>query len=130
MEKEIICKKCKRKPAATSRVVCNKCRSKAWRTKNPIAYVYLNLKHNARKRDILFQITLIEFKEFIEPTEYMKKRGNCAGDLTIDRKKGDEGYHKDNLDILTRSENASKYHNKKREYGGYSTQEDTEEYPF
>lgn len=110
------CKECQINEAAHHKNYCHKCRSKIWRTNNPAAYLWHNLKKSAKKRGIMFTITQKEFVDFISQTEYMHKRGRLSDSLTIDRRDGRVGYHLSNIQILTRSENSSKYHNKEEEY--------------
>lgn len=111
-----LCRECQYNEPAPKRTICYKCRSKAWRTKNPAAYLWHNLKKSAKKRGIMFTITQTQFVEFISKTEYAEKRGRLSDSLTIDRRDGRVGYHLSNIQILTKSENSSKYHDKENEY--------------
>ena len=111
-----ICKTCNVTEAANNRTVCYKCYSRTWRTNNPAAYLWHNLKKSAKKRGIMFTITKVEFIAFISKTEYAEKRGRLSDDLTIDRVDGRVGYHMSNVQILTKSENSSKYHDKEKEH--------------
>lgn len=104
--------KCKTKncynEARKKRRFCYKCEKRKGREKNPTAATYRNLKTNAKRRGIEFKLTLEEFFIFCEETGYMKHKGTEADSMTIDRKRHWEGYHKDNLQVLTLSENVKK----------------------
>jgi hypothetical protein len=68
----------------------------------------MSLKHNAKRRRVLFKLTLKEFKDFCDSTGYLKKKGVESEDMSIDRIKAWEGYHKDNIQMLTIAENGRK----------------------
>jgi hypothetical protein len=88
---------------------CSTCRYKKWREKNPVKYAYLNLKHNAKKRDILFTITFEEFKQWCSKVKYIGFTGRSAESLTIDRRHNDIGYHIDNIQVMEKSKNIKKF---------------------
>ena len=88
---------------------CSSCRYKKWREANPVKYAYLNLKHNAKKRGVLFTITFEDFKEWCTKVKYIGFAGRSADSLTIDRRYNDIGYHIDNIQVMTRRENIVKY---------------------
>jgi hypothetical protein len=74
------------------------------------------LRHSARKRKLPFTLTLEEFKVFCLQTGYLERRGNQPGDLTIDRIDWNDGYHINNIRVLTHEENS--------EQGGNNTPRD------
>lgn len=86
---------------------CWKCRSRRLKEVHPATYVLNMLRHSARKRKLPFTLTLAEFKAFCERTGYLERRGNKAEDLTIDRINWDDGYHINNLRVLTHAENSA-----------------------
>jgi len=86
---------------------CWKCRARQLKKKHPCTYVLNMLRHSARKRNLAFTITLAEFKAFCTETRYLELRGNRPGDLTIDRKDWNEGYHIWNIQVLTHAENSA-----------------------
>ncbi len=92
-----------------SRKYCSTCRYKKWRESNPVKYAYLNLKHNAKKRGVLFTITFEEFKDWCVKVKYIGFAGRNADSLTIDRRHNDIGYHIDNIQVMTRRDNITKY---------------------
>ncbi len=106
--KECRTKECK-KSAYKGRNYCGGCAKNKWIKKNPINYIYQNLKGNAKRRGKVFTITLEEFKEFIIPTEYLVGRGILKHSLHIDRIREEEGYVKGNLQILQNTDNLKKY---------------------
>lgn len=87
---------------------CNTCKSKQWREKFPIKAAFNNLKASAKKRNIEFTLTLEEFEEFCYETEYIQYKGKTKHCYSVDRIDNDKGYTRDNIRILTVSENASK----------------------
>lgn len=76
--------------------------------KNPINYAYNVLKNNALRRKKPFELTLAEFKDFCQETGYMDKKGRTASSASIDRKDPSEGYTRDNIQLLSVSENSIK----------------------
>lgn len=88
---------------------CSTCRSKKSRAKDPVRYAYTALKNNAKRRGIIFTITLDQFKEFCVKVDYIGHAGRSATGNTIDRRYNDLGYHIDNIKVLSRSENIKKY---------------------
>lgn len=94
---------------------CSSCRCFETRKKDPEKYAYNNLKSNAKKRNIVFELTIEEFCQFCIETNYIIGKGKTKLSLTIDRKNNDIGYILSNLRVLTNSENSSKG-TKKLEY--------------
>lgn len=94
--------------APPERVICYKCKTRKQREKDPIRAVYDDRKSSARRRHIDFNWTFEEFKQFCEKTNYMELRGTGANDMTIDRIRAWEGYHKDNVQLLPNAENVKK----------------------
>ena len=89
--------------------VCSTCRSRVSRLNNPVRYAYLKLKDSAKRRNIVFAITLDWFKVFCKDTGYMERKGKMFNKYTVDRIKNDKGYEPGNLQLLTLSENSYKY---------------------
>ena len=83
-------------------------RVREWRRKNPEKYAYHNLKSNSKRRGILFELSFEEFKEFCFKTEYIQGKGKTKDSYSIDRKDSSKGYTKNNIQILTLSENSRK----------------------
>lgn len=88
---------------------CSTCRYKKWREAHPVKYAYLNLKHNAKKRGVLFTITFEQFKQWCTKVKYIGFSGRASDSLTIDRRYNDIGYHIDNIQVKTRRDNVLKY---------------------
>ena len=76
--------------------------------KNPIKYTYHLLKSNARKRKIVFDLTIDYFTKFCIDNDYIKKKGRLASDATIDRIEASKGYVPGNIQVLSKSENSKK----------------------
>lgn len=68
-----------------------------------------NLKNNAKRRNKEFSLTFEQFKEFCIATEYHSKRGVHRYSYTVDRIVETEGYHLDNIQVLTNRDNVKKY---------------------
>lgn len=93
---------------APGHLLCHKCYRKKWRDKNPVKYLFQNLKTNAKRRGKLFLLTYEEFHEFCMQTGYDKLKGTNACDLSVDRIDASKGYFKENIRAITVSENSSK----------------------
>jgi hypothetical protein len=83
--------------------------SKKYREKYPLKYAYQNLKDNAKRRGKDFNLTFKEFKEFATKVEYIKKKGIKGECFHIDRIDENKGYTKDNIQLLTNSQNVRKF---------------------
>lgn len=92
------------------RTKCNTCRVRKYRQDHSHKYAYDTLRNNAKRRNVVFTITLEYFIEFCNATGYMEGKGILAGDLTIDRIKGHLGYEPGNIQVKTRTENVQKYY--------------------
>lgn len=109
---------------------CNTCRSRKFRADNPVEAAYHNLKAHAKSRGKKFSLTLQGFKECIEGTEYLTKRGRGKFDLTIDRivEEVDE-YFDGGIQVLPNFENVKKRHKNLKGWGIPSLAK-TEDDPF
>lgn len=94
---------------AKGRKFCSTCRVRAARAKDPVKTAWLNLKHNAKRRGVLFTIALEDFRQWCHKVEYIGHRGRSAESYTIDRRHNDVGYHLDNIQVLTNRDNVKKY---------------------
>jgi hypothetical protein len=101
------CLKCDN-AAASGRRICWKCHKAEWREKHPLRAMFLKVKWSAKLRDIPFKLTFDEFLEFDAVTDYVARRTLAGEDITIDRVNEEKGYEKENLQVLTRGENAAK----------------------
>ena len=89
--------------------LCSKHYMQQWRTENLELSTYLNLKHNANRRNKEFNLTFEEFSEFAKKFEYLAGKGRKKKSLHIDRINEKLGYSIDNIQVLTNSENVSKW---------------------
>lgn len=106
--KELCCAyKCSNKQSKKDRF-CSKHSKRYQKEVNPINYAYNTLKCNAKRRGKSFELTLDQFKEFCQQTDYINLKGKTASSLSIDRIKQSEGYHYNNIQPLTLSENSKK----------------------
>ena len=92
----------------TDSVYCSKCRGFRYRRNHPLKTTHQILKDNAKRRGVYFNLTLQEFKEFCERTNYLEHKGRLGDDMTIDRIDPTKGYIAGNLQVLTRRENSKK----------------------
>jgi hypothetical protein len=99
---------CTNKTTGTTKL-CSTCRSRKCRKADPVRYAYNNLRNHAEARGILFTITLDQFREFCRKVNYIGFKGRSAESYTIDRRHEDIGYHIDNIQVLSNSNNVKKY---------------------
>ena len=96
---------------------------------NPLRYWFDVLRQNARRRKKPFELTIEEFRDFCETSQYLIFKGKNAGGYTIDRIRHWEGYKKGNLQILTLSQNSRKHFiDMKLELGRLPSQEEIDEF--
>lgn len=88
---------------------CYACKKRKYRERHPYENAYHNLRGNARRRGKDFSLTFEEFKEFAVKCFYIDKRGKHHNGLHIDRIDETRGYHADNIQPLTNTENIKKY---------------------
>ena len=108
MKKKRTCPDCKKTHYRKDRNLCFKCKHEREKKRDPYGYHYRNLRSNAKRRGIGFSLTLDQFKEFCIRTEYLNGVGRSSESLTIDRIRSYEGYHKDNIQVLTNGDNVRK----------------------
>ena len=105
--------KCKtpycRKYAAKNSTLCHACNKRNYRDRNPVEASYQNLRSNARRRGKQFDITLEEFREFAIECNYITGKGRHKDGFHVDRIDPTKGYTKDNIQVLTNSENVKKH---------------------
>jgi hypothetical protein len=85
---------------------CSTCSSRKTRAKDPIRYVWLNLKNRAKQRPKEFTITLPEFRKWCIENDFFPGHGD-----SVDRINNQEGYHIWNIQKMPLIENIKKYHN-------------------
>lgn len=116
-----------RKNNSPNHYLCYGCRRKKQKETNPLRYWFDVLRSNANRRKIFFGLTLEEFAEFCEETNYLIFKGRNAGNYTIDRIRDELGYMKGNLQVLTRGANTRKmWIDLKIRFGRYPTLEELE----
>ncbi len=93
-----------RNQARPARTKCHTCQAQV----NPARYAYRHLKANAKRRGKPFDLTLEQFTEFAQRTEYMTRRGRTASSYHIDRIDPEKGYTASNIQVLTNRENVLK----------------------
>lgn len=75
---------------------------------HPCRAMFHKIKWSAKLRDVPFHLSFAEFCEFDDLTDYTARRTMAGEDITVDRIKEKVGYEKNNLQVLTRGENAAK----------------------
>lgn len=95
--------------------LCGTHHKELWRLNNPAHAAYDNLRSSARKRKIVFTLTLAHFKAVIEPTRYMDESGRERHCLHIDRIETHLGYVDGNIQVLTCTENVQKENAERRQ---------------
>jgi cupin superfamily acireductone dioxygenase involved in methionine salvage len=78
---------------------------------------YYSHRDNAKRRGIPFELTFEQFEAFAIKYDLVINSGTKKHSLTIDRIRHDKGYTKDNIQVLSLSENSIKGNlEKKRKY--------------
>lgn len=90
---------------------CGQCRTRREKERNPEGVAYYKLKHRAKKRGVVFLLTLAQFKEFCTQHVYLAGRGRTSTGYHIDRIDESKGYYLGNLQVLTNAENIAKSNN-------------------
>ena len=87
---------------------CSKHNHRYQKIKNPIAYTFMVLKGNAKRRGKPFELTLKQFEKFCNDTGYIETKGRFKNASSIDRIDPTKGYSVDNIRILSFSENSAR----------------------
>lgn len=98
----------KRRDGRSKGAKCHACRIATWRKNSPMRAAYHTLKSHASARGIEFRITFEDFRSFALKSELIGNTGQTAESLTIDRRDNLKGYVLDNIQPMTRAENAAK----------------------
>ena len=93
----------------TNSTYCSTCRSKKARAADKVKYAFTSLRNNAKRRGIIFTITLEQFKAFCSKVNYIGFAGRSSESYTIDRIHNDIGYHIDNIQVMEKGKNVKKY---------------------
>jgi hypothetical protein len=109
--------------------LCGSHHKELWRVRHPEHAAYDTLRASARKRGIVFTLTLTHFKATIAPTAYLTESGSTRYCLHIDRKDNTFGYIDGNIQLMTCTENVAKGNAERRQkfvdekVRGYATPE-------
>lgn len=93
---------------------CNTCVKRAQIASNPMKYAFYNLRTNAKRRNIFFDLKFEDFQEFCFETSYMQGKGKTASSYSVDRIIESLGYTKGNLQVLTLAENTQKENERRK----------------
>lgn len=88
--------------------LCCRCNARRWKTSSPFAYHFNALRGNARRRGKEFTLTIDQYKEFAIREGLFSPAGVKYPNRSIDRIDQSRGYHIDNIQVLTISENVRK----------------------
>jgi len=102
--------------SAPNRKECFKCRSARIRATKRPQMVFYWIKQSAKRRGLQFELEMNWFLNFIKENNYIANSGRLSDHLTIDRKDGSKGYTHENIRVVTKGENVSKFHKKELEY--------------
>lgn len=102
---------CKNDPIKKKCGLCHKHYSIHSRIKDPVLNRYVNFRGNALRREKEFTITLQEFRDFCQKTGYIIEKGKRGRNCSIDRINNNQGYHIENVQIMSAINNTKKYHN-------------------
>ena len=83
---------------------------KSWRERNPMKYAYNNLKSNAKRRGIPFDLSFEHFKEVAIKYKYIAGKGITKYAYHIDKIKDELGYVDGNIRVMRNTDNVKKYH--------------------
>lgn len=135
------CTTCHKK-APPKKKQCWSCLKRAYAARHPMRYSFYVLKNNAKRRQVVFGLTFEDFKKFAGKTDYMNGKGITSEAYHIDRIDERKGYFKNNIQMLTNSQNIKKYIKfdfEQKQMGGSGfktavfnkkTGTDDEDYPF
>lgn len=70
---------------------------------------FQTLRQNARRRGKEFTLTFEDFEAFCYAFDYIAGKGRKAKSYTVDRIDNEKGYTRDNIQMLTKSDNVKKY---------------------
>lgn len=101
---------CTNDPVPKKGGLCHKHYARKLRETDPVYMRYNQFKCSATQRVKDFSITLEQFRKFCNDTGYIVKKGMRGLNARIDRININEGYHIDNIQILSVSENSIKWH--------------------
>lgn len=90
---------------------CYKCISRIRRASDRVKAVYYVIKTSAKRRGIEFGLTLDYLRQFCKENGYIESKGRLRDQMTIDRIDNSRGYLNDNIQVLQKGMNSSKYHN-------------------
>ena len=98
---------CPKKKAERQRF-CHKHKGRSNKATNLLSYTFIMLRGNAKQRNKVFTLTIEQFQEFCNKTNYLELKGRSRFGASIDRINPGKGYEAGNLQLLTVSDNAKK----------------------
>ena len=97
-----------RSKAYKAEKLCLSCRQRKFKERSPFAYHFNALRCNAKRRGKELSLTIEQFTAFAIEHRLIDSQGNKNPRLSIDRIDQARGYHLDNIQVLTVSENSRK----------------------
>ncbi|AGO47842.1 hypothetical protein Phi46:1_gp31 [Cellulophaga phage phi46:1] len=99
---------CKNEPAPKKGGLCHKHYARKLKEQDPVAVRFNQWRQSAKQRGVKHTVTLEEFRQFCKDTGYIIQKGRRGLSATIDKVVNKEGYHINNLQLLSNRANASK----------------------
>jgi hypothetical protein len=93
---------------------CSHCRTEREKAKDLAAWSWRKHRSNAKRRGILFTISLEYFRAWCAETEVLLNAGRSATSLHVDRIVDELGYVEGNLQVLTNSQNVAKENRRRK----------------
>lgn len=84
------------------------------RHRDPVKSLFYEKRSNAKRRGKEWSLTLEQFRTIVSQQDYMDCRGITKQCLHLDRIDNSKGYHFDNIQIITCSENIIKANAERR----------------
>jgi len=98
------------RPVRKMALDCTTCNSRKQRMLHPVRHAWKNLKMNAERRGVEFELTLDQFRQLVGGTDWYKRRGRENTSLTVDRIDPNKGYVWGNVRLLTHETNSRRPH--------------------
>lgn len=93
---------CRNKRGKGKGHTCSKCSMRVWRANNPTAALLADIRHHAAENGVPYDLDLEWFTAFLRDNHYDRTLHH------IDRKERWKGYTKENIQVLSASENIAK----------------------
>lgn len=90
---------------------CSRHRAAQWKQNSPLKYHYGKLRNRAKERGHQFTLSFLKYEALcIQAGWITDHRGKTGEAYSINRKDSTRGYHDDNVEILTMSQNRRQHY--------------------